>query len=269
MKRPFTYIIIGFWIVVMGIYFKREILPDLIPPPPPSYKTYFARPRQSEYIRMKILLRTVPVGTSETALLPRADGSYSLYNRTQAQLSILRHRVEVLAEAFILIDSKHSLKALKFTFHSPVFVVEAEGEVVGEELRLTITDGTETFESALPYPAHELVMTDLSPLVGISRLWPGQEWGTQIFNPLTMSFEQAKVKVEGKEEIVWQGEVVPAWVLDINYQNQRLSVWISEDGELLREETAYGVILVREESGKDEAALAEIREKVDRLWPAD
>jgi len=114
-----------------------------------------------------------------------------------------------------------------------------------------------------------LVMTDLSPLVGISRLWPGQEWRTQIFNPLTMSFEQAKVKVEGKEEIVWQGEVVPAWVLDINYQNQRLSVWISEDGELLREETAYGVILVREESEKDEAALAEIREKVDRLWPSD
>jgi len=255
--------------VVMGIYFKREVLPDLIPPPPPSYESYFARPRQSEYIRMNILLRTVPVGTSETALLPREDGSYSLYNRTRAQLAILRHRVQVLAEAFILIDSKHSLKALKFTFHSPVFVVEAEGEVVGGELHLTITDGTETFESALPYPPHELVMSDISPLVGISRLWPGQEWQMQIFNPLTMSFDRAKVKVQGKEEIAWQGEMVLAWLLDINYQDQRLSAWISEDGKLLREETAYGVILVREESEKDEAVLGEIREKIERLWPSN
>jgi len=254
--------------VVMGIYLKREVLPDLIPPPPPSYKTYFARARQSEYIRMSILLRTVPVGTSEMALLPREDGSYSLYNRTRAQLTVLHHRVQVLAEAFILIDSRHSLKALKFTFHSPVFVVEAEGEVVGGELRLSITDGTETFEMTLPYPAHELVMSDLSPLAGISRLWPGQEWQIQIFNPLTMSFERAKVKVEGKEEIAWQGEMVPAWLLDITYQDQRLSAWISEDGKILREETAYGVILVREESEKDEAALAKIRDEVERLWPS-
>jgi len=269
MKKPFSFVIIGFWIAVMGIYFKQKVLPDLIPPPPPSYKAYFAQRRQSEYIRMKILLREVSVGTSETALLPREDGSYVLYNRTSAQLSILRHRVEVLAEASILIDAKRSLKALKFTFHSPVLTVEAEGEVLGDELRLNITHGTETFASALPYPRGELVMSDLSPLVGISRLWPGQEWQIQIFNPLATSFERAKVKVVGKEEILWQGEMVPAWVLDINYQNQRLSVWIDEDGKLLREETAYGVVLVREESEKDEAALARIREEVEGLWPSE
>lgn len=85
------------------------------------------------------------------------------------------------------------------------------------------------------------------PIFGLPRLREGRTYAIEFFDPLKMETNQAELKVKKREEIAFGEDMVEAMVAEISYGKIPISLWIGEDGEVLKLTTSIGWMLLKED----------------------
>ena len=257
--------IVIFWLVMMGSLMKREFfLPSLAAPLGERRELLLRLPFRQQW--MGIYYQDRKIGYSHTSINAHKTQELSgfiIRNKTLFLLSLLEETREILLEAFTVVDNEYRIRLFNIEVKSHLGEILLRGKVSDNKLFLEIEAGGVKREEVVLLREDLLLSNTIMPYLVLPQLIPGKTYTVNLIDPLTLTSGQAKIKVEETALSRRRGRV---YVVKLDYQGLCTTSWISEDGEILKEESPLGWMMKRE--SKEEAMAMEGEGlKLDEMIP--
>ncbi len=161
-------------------------------------------------------------------------------------------------------DNDYRIRLFNIDLKSDFGGIRLRGKVTDDKLFLEIEAGGVKREKVVPLREDLLLSNTIMPYLVLPELIPGQTYTVSLVDPLTLTSGQAKIKVEETKFGSRRGRV---YVVKLDYQGLSTTSWISEDGEILKEESPLGWMMKRE-AREEATALKGEGLKLDEMMPA-
>ena len=269
--RISTVAITIFWLVMMGILFKGEVLPVIMAKRAASQATTYSRldalldgPRVSQmgiYLGKRRVGQTLSRVTKQGKQIRVESQTEIKLNLKFAPIGLPMSGADIGGLSLRIRFEAHVVerKLLRFSLTAdggprtpPMAVVE--GSQIGSCLMLKIRrqGGTQTKE--IPFDPEQLFSTTLGPALALPELDIGKRWAIRMLQPPSYTMQTAWAEVVGTEKITLNGEEHETFVIKIRRGSDvdagSVTVWASPEGEILKQKI-FGFIFVREEPPPD------------------
>lgn len=269
MSRLWTWTIIAFWALAMGLVFRDKVLPGMLQTYYPTYPEGLRNLEEGE-TQMGIFHQGQKgerrIGTSRTSVSPwqatrPEDTAFSIQNETSLDLSALALPIgsEVTIRTTMLLDTRYHVKSYDATIRTGIGDFAVYG-VVRDETHLALQIRTpfraEPEEKTLYFESAMALATGLSPFRPPSNLRIGQEWTVHGIDPLSIVYgsdvttKPLRARVERMERIEVAGEKVTTFVVSLRGDRYEAESWITEEGRTVQERVPFGTgmrLLMRRE----------------------
>ena len=243
--------VVVFWLTMMTLLVKREVLPAWRAAHRPPYRRAVAEAREDlpKRSQMAILMGQRRVGTYRNVMRRDTDGALLVDGAATVDLMLpllrLRGRFELTGRMRIGADGR--LKRFDTVALTPLGRVVMTGEVVGRELVTTVGEGANAQVTRRPIDERAVLLRDLAPLEALGDLHVGDSWYVTSLSPLLKS-NTALVQVRERQTIVVQDRPVDTFLLVMltSESTAELRAWVEPDGEVVRQELPYGFVMERE-----------------------
>ena len=281
----YRFIVIGFWVVAMGWLVTTKILPPFLSGTAPDYSQILPSEAKTEpIVHWDILWNETPIGSASTEVVRHEDGTGVISNHVLFEKlavgDLMRQflgGVGVLLQPALQIDSNLRIDVeltskTTFDHFGELDRFDASVSIDGVEdllllrgvadqgkvkVHTRVGDPTmpvqqrEVFKQTFDLPADRMVSDSLSPNSRLTRLKVGQKWNLHSYNPLspTSPMQVIQARVESRELIPWDGEVVQANLVayrpdaGTGLSTSRKPVgrmWVKRDGMVLKQEVVLG-----------------------------
>lgn len=173
-----------------------------------------------------------------------ADG-YKISEQMKIRLNVMNVLKDIETFTGAYLDSDLKLKSFDFMLNSDM-TMNIKGRVDGKNLKVSMeTAGTKS-EQVIALKDKPSLNLSLIPNILKEGIKLGRKLSMTIIDPITMTQERILVEVEGKEWIMSMNVMREVFRLKGSFKGIEFSVWLTEKGEVLREETPLGFVLVRE-----------------------
>ena len=208
-----------------------------------------------------VYYRGEKIGFSVSQTTPSGDG-FELREDARLQMSLFGATQPAAVRTIAQLDGGFGLRAFDFSLDPGTGPVRVTGTVSGRHISLTIktASGTQTEERDLEdVPALSLNLPRRMAAAGFK---PGTEQRFLVFDPATLRNEPVIVAV-GRREIVTLASTlpvkvgtrqvfrptrtsIPAFKLDMSFAGLHTTSWVTDTGEVVKEESPLGFSSVRE-----------------------
>jgi hypothetical protein len=198
---------------------------------------------------MGVYFKGVKVGHCKRQFEKTASG-YRMSETLDLDMKIMDAVKKVQTETEVLLSKDLSL----ISFHADLkgeTGIKVSGEISGGDLRVTIEAAGGRVMRTIPMKQRPSLNLSLVPQVIKGGIKPGKRFSIPVIDPASLSQEIVPVEVSGKERILISGEAKEAYRLKGSLKSADFYVWVTETGEILKEESPVGFTLLREK--KEEA----------------
>jgi hypothetical protein len=242
MAKLIKTVILLFWVVMMGLLIHRTYLRptsvlalDVITEE--GVKTgdewfgIYQQDRKIGYVHMRVTLE---------------GDAYHLVEESEMDILALERvqRIRTVTNSYA--SKNFLLKYFDFSLRSDLSSMDIKGAVVGKQLVLDIITAGETRNQKIIIKEPLYLSPNLKPALVLMGLEPGKRYRFPLFNPATMSTEDAFVTVEGKETIKVGDAEQTVYKLKESFQGMEAFSWITQQGETIKEESPLGYSLLKE-----------------------
>jgi hypothetical protein len=241
-KKIIGSVILLFWLVMLGLLIERAYIR------PSSVIALDAA--TGEGVRAKdewfgIYQQGKKIGYAHTRTIPEAD-TYHLFEESELDILALGsvQRVKTIINSYT--TRNFLLKYFDFTMQSEMTSMKIKGAVLKNKLILDIESGGQTRTERIPLTNPPYLSPNIKPALLLAGLEPGKRYRFPLFNPATMSTDEAAIQVESKERIKIGDTEQTIYKLRESFQGMETVSWITQDGETLKEESALGFVLLKE-----------------------
>jgi len=249
MYRFVTVLITAFWLVMVSLLVKQEILATIVWQNQGQYRQLLQSERIVEPEIFGIYRNGQRIGRSETTYFPDEEEAYYMIdNRTEVNMQVFGKETQLALHGTAYINPAYKLDHFSCTLTSEFFTASAEGRIEAEEFIVKIkTSQGADFSSRYPVGRDVLISNGLSSYITVENLQIGKRWGVKYLNPITMRMQEVVAEVLRQETIEWEGEDVKTYVIQFEQKPLRSLVWVTPDGRPIKEHTPlFGVTLIRE-----------------------
>jgi transglutaminase-like putative cysteine protease len=254
--RAVSLLALAAWVVTMGVVLNRAYLQAR------SFNLATDLARYGSAAEWRgVYYRGEKIGFSVSQTNPAADG-FELLEDARLQMSLLGETTPALIHTSAQLDREFNLRSFDFSLDPGTGAVHVAGRVTGRHISLTITTpgGTQTEERDLAdVPVLSINLPRRLAALGFK---PGTQQKFVVFDPATLSSETITIAV-GKREIVnvyapgvvslgnqsvrsRTNRPIPAFRVDLAFAGLQTSSWVTDTGEVVREESPLGLLTVRE-----------------------
>jgi transglutaminase-like putative cysteine protease len=240
-KTAYTLILL-FWLLMLGLLIERNYIR-------PSSVIALDAVTQ-EGVRASdewfgIYQQGKKIGYAHTRVVPETE-TYHVYEESELDILALGsvQRVRTVINSYA--TRNFLLKYFDFTMQSGATTLKVKGAVIGKKLVLDIATGGQTRTERIPLADPPYLSPNIKPAVILMGLEPGRKYRFPLFNPATMSTEEAGITVESKERIKIGDSEQVVYKLKETFQGMETFSWITQDGETLKEESVLGYALLKE-----------------------
>ena len=174
------------------------------------------------------------------------DSGYEMREDGRLQMTLLGSSASVRLTSRATVDRAFALQRFSFALDAGTGPTEILGTLDGRRLDLTIKtpsgERRETRELAEP-PSLSL---NLPRVLAARGLRPGQTLQVSVFDPATLRNAPMTLEVQARELVRSAGRPVPAFRVEGRLAGITTRTWITDVGEVVREESPMGLIVVRE-----------------------
>jgi hypothetical protein len=256
------------WGLVMAALFNRSY----IQASPANLATDLAR-FGSAAVWRGVYYRGEKIGFTVTQILPKGDG-FELEEDGRLQMSFLGATTPVTIRTVARVGADFALRSFDFTLDPGPGATHVRGGIAGRLLTLGVTttaslprgSRTRTEERQLAQ-APELLL-NLPRRLANGGLVPGARHRWTIFDPATLSSAPVVIDVGNRELVLSAGRPIPAFRVDMECAGLRTTSWVTDTGELVREESPIGLMTVRETPGSARAMAVPQQVRTDTLAAA-
>jgi len=206
------------------------------------------------------------VGFSVNQTNPLPDG-FELQEDARMQMSLLGATTAAAIRTTAQLDRDFNVRSFDFSLDPGTGPVQVTGVVSGRHVSLTIKTPGGTQHEERDLDQVPVLSLNLPRRLALLGLKPGVQQQFLLFDPATLRNEAVTIEV-GKREIVnvfAPGSIrirgtefssavrrrTPAFRVEMTFAGLKTSAWVTDTGEVVREESPLGLLSVRE--GPDEA----------------
>jgi len=258
--RPFSILILIAWVAVMAILVRRSYLQASAA----TLATDLAR-YGSAAVWRGVYYRGEKIGFTVSQTVPEADG-FALEEDGRLQMALLGATTAATLRTTAHVDAGFTLHAFEFSLDPGTGPIEVRGRVNGRSLTLEVRtpSGTRTEQRELDEPP--ALSLNLSRRLASGGLVTGARHQWTIFDPATLRNSPVTVEV-GRRELIRSAGLapLPAFRVEMAFSGIRTTSWVTDTGEVVREESPLGLITVRESPEDARAMAVSRRMQVDLL----
>jgi hypothetical protein len=178
------------------------------------------------------------------------ENGYSISDKLKVGLKMMGADKDI--ETVLDAHTDRLLRLESFTFRLSSDVnMHITGNVEGNSLLITIKTGDVTSRKKMHLTEHPYLNLSIVPYILKRGLKSGNTVTIPVINPMDMSQEYLNVEVLEKDSLMSMGERKTVYKLKGSFNGFDTMIWLTEDGEVLREDSPMGFSLVKEE--KDSA----------------
>jgi hypothetical protein len=240
LSRPLAWSILAAWVLQMGLLVNRSYLQAS----QVSLAADLARYGTAAQWK-GVYYRGEKIGFMVGQTVPADDG-FELQEDGRLQMTLLGAVSEARISTSARVDHAFTLRSFTFSLDPGTGAIEVRGTLDGRRLDLEVVtpSGTrrETRELAEP-PALTL---NLSRRLAASGLSPGKRFTLNVLDPATLRNAPMEVDVDSRELVRAAGRPVPAFKVRTRFSGIASTSWITDTGEVVREESPLGLMVVKE-----------------------
>jgi transglutaminase-like putative cysteine protease len=177
-----------------------------------------------------------------------ADGDgFELQEEGRLQLSLFGTTAFANMKTVVRVDRAFALRSFTFALDPGTGPIRISGALEGTRLDLTIAtpSGARTESRHLETPP--VLAANLgTSLAARGGLRPGARHEVVLFDPATLRNSTATLVVRSREVVAVAGRPTPAFRVEVQFSGLSTTSWVTDVGEVVREESPMGLIIVRE-----------------------
>ncbi len=246
LTRPLSFLFVLAWLAQMGLVLRQAYLSA-----PIALAADLARYGSSAQWR-GIYYRGDKIGFSVGQTLATGDG-FELQEDGRLQMTLLGSATAVRLKSVARVDKAFALRSFSFSLDPGTGPTEVEGTLDGRRLHLVVTTPSGRREETRELAEAPTLSLNLSRRLAAEGLEPGKKVQVMVFDPATLRNAPMTVEVQGRE-VVWVAtHPVPAFRVESRFAGILTKSWINDVGEVVREESPMGLIVVRETRDRAQA----------------
>jgi transglutaminase-like putative cysteine protease len=185
------------------------------------------------------------VGYAHTQTIPEAE-TYHLFEESELDILALGsvQRVRTVINSYT--TRNFLLKYFDFTLQSDLTTMKIKGAVLKNKLVLDIDTGGQTRTEKIQLARPPYLSPNIKPAILLMGLETGKTFRFPLFNPATLSTEEATISIESQERIKIGETEQTIYKLKESFQGMETTSWVSQDGVTIKEESALGYMLLNE-----------------------
>jgi len=271
LTRPVSLLIVAAWAVSMAVLVNRSYLQASAA----NLATDLARYGSNAQWR-GVYYRGDKIGFTVSQIVPTGDG-FELQEDGRLQMSLLGASTAAALHTSARVDSTFALRSFDFSLNPGTGAVVVRGRVepaspnakARARLVIAITSGGATRTETRELDEVPVLSQNFSRLLAGGRLTAGSRQQWTIFDPATLRNQPVTVEIGDREVVRNAGErPIPAFRVDMAYQGLRTTSWITDTGDVVREESPLGLITVRESADRAQTLSVPGRVQTDLLQAA-
>jgi hypothetical protein len=260
--RPVSILLLIGWIAVMAVLINRSYLQAST-----SLATDLAR-YGSGAIWRGVYYRGEKIGFTVSQTVPTGEG-FDLEEDGRLQMSLLGATTAATIRTTAHVDKAFTLHAFEFSLDPGTGPIEIRGRVDGRRLSLDVTTPSGSRSEVRELEEPPALSLNISRRLANGGLKAGAKYQWTVFDPATLRNSKVNVEVGRRELVRGAGAApLPAFRVEMEFAGLRTSSWITDTGEVVREESPLGLITVRESADSARAMAVSRRMQVDLLQTA-
>jgi transglutaminase-like putative cysteine protease len=268
--RPVSALIVIAWVASMAVLVKRSYFDASAG----NLATDLARYGSNAEWR-GVYYRGEKIGFTVSQTVPRDDG-FELQEDGRLQMSLLGASSAAALHTAARVDSNFTLRSFDFSLDPGTGATVVRGRVdpidgPGGPARLSIaiTSAGSIRTETRELPEAPVLSQNFARLLAGGRLVAGSRQQWTIFDPATLRHAPVMVAVGNREIVRNAGErPLPAFRVDMEYAGLRTTSWITDTGDVVREESPLGLITVREPADRAQSLTVPEPVQTDLLQAA-
>ena len=252
--RPLSVLALVAWVATMAVLVNRSYLQASV-----NLATDLSQYGTAAQWR-GVYYRGAKIGFTVRQVLPINDG-FQIEEDGQLEMTLLGASAAARIHTIAQVDDTFALRSFEFSLDPGTGPITVSGQVErsdaadaqpGDGWRLIVdvtTAGvTRTEERALAEPP--LLSVNLGRRLASEGLAPGDRHEWMLFDPATLSNLPVVLHV-GAREVVRVGDTrLPAFRVELELAGLQTTSWVTDTGEVVREESPLGILTVREPANR-------------------
>ena len=265
LTRPFAYALVGAWILTMALLVRRAYTESSSA----NLATDLARYGPTA-VWHGVYYRGEKIGFTVSQTRRLSDG-FELQEDGQLQMTLFGASSPAAIHTAARVDPGFVLRSFEFSLDPGTGAVKVSGTVLPPSgngkyrLALSITSAGATRTDTRELPERPVLSLNLSRMLAEGHLTPGSKSQWMVMDPATLRMAPVTVDV-GSRTIVRVGDtVMPAFRVDMEFQGLRTTSYITDTGEVVREESPLGMMTVRESRERAQGMAISGRVRADLI----
>jgi len=260
--RPVSVLLLIGWVAVMAVLINRSYLQASS-----SLATDLAR-YGSAAVWRGVYYRGEKIGFTVSQTVPEDEG-FVLEEDGRLQMALLGATTAATIRTTAHVDKAFTLHAFEFSLDPGTGPIEVRGRVDGRRLSLEVKTPSGTRSEVRELEEPPALSQNISRRLANGGLVPGARYQWTVFDPATLRNSKVNVEVGRRELVRGAGAApLPAFRVEMEFAGLKTSSWITDTGEVVREESPLGLITVRESADSARAMAVSRRMQVDLLQAA-
>ena len=264
--RPITVLVVVAWVVTMAALVNREYLQAS----PASLATDLARYGPTA-VWNGVYYRGEKIGFTVSQTTRTAEG-FELQEDGRLQMLLLGQASAATIRTSARVDQDFALRSFDFSLDPGTGAVSVHGVVeppsvpgTSYRLDLSITSSGVTRTERRELPEAPVLSQNLSRLMAGGRLVPGSQHRWTILDPATLRSAPVTLTVAERSMVRTGSTTVPAFRIEMDFQGLRTTSWVTDTGDVVREESPLGLMTIRETSERAQGLAVPGRVQIDLL----
>ncbi|MBW2136753.1 MAG: transglutaminase domain-containing protein [Deltaproteobacteria bacterium] len=236
------------WLLMIGLLIKRVHYSEDIPGRVIASQEIDIKTAQREW--KEIYLKDQKVGYSVSLIKP-FEGGYFIQDEIFLRLNLMGEGNGVYTLTQSRVDKDFLLEDFYFVMTSGAVRYQVSGKVEGDQLVIKTGKGREQRSMRIPLKVRPVIGVGLAHFFKTRPMRVGDTYSLPLFDPSSMSQKDVSIRVVAEEPIRLKRMTYDSFRLEAEMMGKKLTFWLNEDGEVLKEEGFMGLTTV-----KSSAALA-------------
>ena len=258
--RPLAILALVGWVVTMGVMINRSYLQASSRNLATDLASYGSTAQWRG-----VYYRGEKIGFTVSQVQPTVDG-FELHEDGRLQFTLLGAHTFAILKTTASVDRSFALKTFDFSLDPGTGPMTIKGRLDG--LRMTMVIGSKAGSRTETRQLQEApaLMLSVGRRLAAEGLVAGTTRQWAVFDPATMKNAPVNIAI-GAREVVTAGtrRPIPAFKVDMTFSGLTTTSWVTDTGEIVREESPMGLITIVEPQEQAMALSVSNRMQEDML----
>jgi transglutaminase-like putative cysteine protease len=245
--RPLSYAVLAAWVGCMTLVVNRSYLQAS-----PGFLSENLARYGPTAVWHGVYYRGEKIGFT-VRQTTRTEEGFELLEEGQLQMSLLGATTAAAMRTSARVDANFELKSFDFSLDPGTGAIKVRGTVEQpapsssvRRVVVEIASGTDTRSQVIELAEPPAMMLNFSRILANSGLVPGARHRWMMFDPATLTNAPVDVAI-GSRAAVRAGDTnVPAFRVEMSFKGVQTTAWVTDTGEVVREESPLGLMTIRE-----------------------